>query len=259
MSGDSSEFQRPVTGSFTATGQSVDITSPNQSTEVIQFIGTWVGSLIIEGCNDGVNYKSITLIDSATGLPVINSTITAPGLYIGQTNSYEFLRVRSLSWTSGTANLYTFGSDSASIVSAISLLRGATDGSLIGNIGDALKVVEGPITGQTEKVIYNEVTSVANSVQTQVAFYTVPVSKTAVLRRVSVSGDNFARFDVLLNGNPIDTKRTWFSDFNANFEFIASANSGLTLNASDVISVQVLHTRPFVGSFEARIQVLEIS
>ena len=128
-----------------------------------------------------------------------------------------------------------------------------TDGSINVN------VVETPITGQNERSIYNEVLNVASGVETQITSYTVPVGKTSVLHRVVTSGENVARFNLYLNGSPIDVQRTYFGgNFNAQFEFTTGTNSGIILNASDVVSVKVLHTRPFVGSFEARIQVLEI-
>jgi hypothetical protein len=122
-----------------------------------------------------------------------------------------------------------------------------------------VNVVETPVAGQVEKIVFNEVSSVPNSVQTQVAFYTVPVGKTAVLHRVNASGDNFAQFDVFLNSNRIDTLRTWYSNFNAQFDYTTGTNSGIALNSGDILSVKVLHTRPFVGTFDARIQVLEIT
>jgi hypothetical protein len=121
-----------------------------------------------------------------------------------------------------------------------------------------VNVVETPISGQTVKSIYNEITNVASGVQTQITFYTVPPSYTAILQRAVVSGDNFARYDVFLNGAPFDTKRTWYSDFNAGFEYTTGTNAGFVLNSGDTISIKVLHSRPFVGTFDGRIQVLEI-
>lgn len=129
-----------------------------------------------------------------------------------------------------------------------------TDGSINVNI------VETPVVGQVEKSIYNEITSVASGVQTQIVSYTVPFAKTAILHRIVTSGENVARYDLFLNGTPFDTQRTYFGgNFNALFEFITGTNAGFVLNSGDVLSVKVLHARPFVGSFESRIQVLEIS
>lgn len=122
-----------------------------------------------------------------------------------------------------------------------------------------VNVVETPIAGQIERSIFNEVTGVANGIQTQIVFYTVPALKTAVLHRIVSSGDNFARFDVYLNGVLFDTQRTWFGSFNSSFEYTTGTNSGIVLNAADTIAIKVLHTRPFLGVFDARIQVLEIT
>jgi hypothetical protein len=127
------------------------------------------------------------------------------------------------------------------------------DGSINVDIG-------GSPTVQTVKSFYNEISSVASGVQTLIVSYTVPVGKTAQLQWIDTSGDNVARYDVYLNGAPFDTQRTFFGgDFNALFEYITGNTSGLTFVAGDVIAVKVLHTRPYVGKFEGRIQVLEIS
>jgi hypothetical protein len=122
-----------------------------------------------------------------------------------------------------------------------------------------VNVVEAPVAGHTVRSIFGEITSVPNGSQTQITFYTVPVSKTGVLERISVSGDNLARFDVYLNGTLFDTKRSWYGDFNAGFEFMTGTSDGFTLNAGDTISIKVTHNSPFLGSFTARIQVLEIA
>jgi hypothetical protein len=151
MAEDSPEFQRPITGAFTAVSQAVDITGPDQSTEIVQIQGTWVGTLVVEGCNDGATYSPVILLNLSTGLPVVN--ITANGRYLVQSNSNEFLQVRASAWTSGTANLFSFGSDSASLINTFSLLRGASDGTLIGNALDRLKVIDGLRQGGTQGVL----------------------------------------------------------------------------------------------------------
>lgn len=129
-----------------------------------------------------------------------------------------------------------------------------TDGSINVN------VVQTPVTGHNVKNIYNEVLAVASGVETQIVSYTVPFAKTAVLERISASGENVGNYKAYLNGSPIDLQRTYYGgDFNALFEFMTGTSDGFVLVAGDVISVKILHTRPFVGNFNARIQVLEIT
>lgn len=121
-------------------------------------------------------------------------------------------------------------------------------------------ILDTPATGQTVISKYNEVFNVASGVTTTIVTYTVPALKTAVLERIDTSGENVGRYDITLNGSPFDTQRSYFgSEFNTLFEYTTGSAQGLVLNAGDVIAVTILHNRPFVGNFTARIQVLEIS
>lgn len=141
MSFDSSSFQKPISGNFTALNNSVDITSPNQSAEIIQITGTFVATLVVEGSNDGINFQSILTINTANSLQV--STITAPGMFLTSPNGYQFARIRCSAFTSGAATATVYGSDATSLINAFSILKGATDGTSIGNTGDRLKVSNG--------------------------------------------------------------------------------------------------------------------
>lgn len=119
------------------------------------------------------------------------------------------------------------------------------------------------ITAQTNnkvKNVYNEAHAVAAGVETTVAQYVVPLSITnSILQRISVSGENVARFQVFINGSLVDTRRTYYgSNFNEYFEFCVNTADGFTLQPGDIVAVRVLHNRPYVGDFEARIQVFEI-
>lgn len=123
-----------------------------------------------------------------------------------------------------------------------------------------VNVVQTPVTGHNVRNIYNEVAAVASGVETLIVSYTVPFSKTAVLERISSSGENVGAYKVYLNGVAIDQQRTYYGgDMNALFEFMTGTSDGFLLAAGDIISVKILHTRQFVGNFNARIQVLEIT
>jgi len=142
-------------------------------------------------------------------------------------------------------------------------IKGSPSGDLLNVNADGsinVNVVETPVTGHTVKNIYNEITNVASGVKTTIVSYTVPFGKTGILERITTSGDNVGRYDVYLNGSSVDTQRTYFGgNFNALFEFITGTGDGFVLSAGDIITVTILHTRPFVGMFESRIQVLEIA
>ena len=129
------------------------------------------------------------------------------------------------------------------------------DGSLNVN------VVSVPTAGNTVVNTYSEANSVPSSVITTLITYTVPLSKTsAILQRISVSGENIAKFTVFWNATQIDTRRTFYgSSLSEYFEFITGSSEGFVLQPGDQIVVKVLHTRPYVGDFEGRIQSLEIT
>ena len=178
-------FQRPLTGTINAVNGTVDISSPNQATETIQLAGTWVGTIVLEASNDGTTYYTIPEINDVNGLNVLNAT--GNGIFLAQTNGFAYVRVRASAWTSGTVIVTVYGSDAASFVSAISLLRGSTDGTMIGNVGDRLKVdaslSSGSVTITTLaaacNIIKQNEISVTVKVETDLpsSTYTVPAGK----------------------------------------------------------------------------------
>jgi hypothetical protein len=135
------EFQQPISGTINGSGQQIDLTSPNGSTQTVGVTGTWVGVLVVEGSNDGINYYSCTTLNRSTDLVV--STITVNGAYDTNTNAFQFFRVRSSAWTSGTVTIAVYGSNAPSLVFTKSALKGGTDGTTIGNSADSLKVIAG--------------------------------------------------------------------------------------------------------------------
>lgn len=107
---------------------------------------------------------------------------------------------------------------------------------------------------------YNQVVAVPSGATTQLVSYTVPIGKTGILQRSGVSGENIARYDILINGVIQDTIRTMFGgDLTQSFDFTDGIGFGLPLNSGDVVTVQVLHNRPYTGDFNARVQVLEMT
>ncbi len=106
---------------------------------------------------------------------------------------------------------------------------------------------------------YNELVAVAAGATVTIVTYTVPSSKQAVFQRAAFSGENIARYDLLINSQPQDTARTMFGgDLTGEFNFETGNDSGLVLSTGSTIAVQVYNIRPTAASFEARIQVLEI-
>jgi hypothetical protein len=100
---------------------------------------------------------------------------------------------------------------------------------------------------------YNEVTSVASGVTTNLISYTAP-SGGSRISRIDVSGENVALFTLMVNGSTIMVKRTWWMEFNQCFVFDPNTE-GLKLNAGDTVLVTVLHNRPDLANFEATILI----
>lgn len=134
------------------------------------------------------------------------------------------------------------------------VLKPNQDGSLNVN------VVETPVAGNVVKSRFNTASAVPTGILTSILTYTVPFATTAVLQKITVSGENIAKFTILLNGVVMDVKRTYFGgELNAEFNYETGNSNGLNFKASDIILIQVIHQRPNAGDFDGRIQVLEIA
>jgi hypothetical protein len=101
-------------------------------------------------------------------------------------------------------------------------------------------------------VNYNEVIGVVSGVETNLISITVPVATTMRVTEIEVSGENIAQYKVKVNGNTIETARTWWTRFDAEFNFVDYEN-GLLLNSGDVLTVTVLYNRPQIGNFEVTV------
>ena len=185
-----SSFQRLITGAINVVNGTLDISSPNQATSIIQTAGTWVGTLIVEGSNDGSAWYQITEMRNMAELAV--SSITSNGLYIAPTNGFALVRMRASAWTSGAVTLSVYGSDAVSLLYTDSIIKGATDGTEIGNTGDRLKVDAGTITATATLTPSNILKQLEFAVNTKVetdatgVTYTVPPGK--IFSLVSFNG-----------------------------------------------------------------------
>lgn len=107
---------------------------------------------------------------------------------------------------------------------------------------------------------YAEITGVAAGIETTIVTYTSPASGSiSYLEFVSVSGNNIAEFKVYEVAIVLDKKRTYFTMYNTDFDFKSAIGlPGYEIPPSTTISVKVLHNRPSLGAFDARIQVIEV-
>lgn len=117
------------------------------------------------------------------------------------------------------------------------------DGSINVNIGTSALVL---------KNYYSEVTGIVMGLTTLVGTYTAIAD--VFLQKVQFSGTNIAEYELVIDGNTEDKQRTYFGNsLNGTFDF----NNGLSVLTGSVIQVYVVHNRPVVGDFNARIQILE--
>jgi hypothetical protein len=101
---------------------------------------------------------------------------------------------------------------------------------------------------------YNEITSVAAGVETTIVTITAPPSGYR-LQKIEVSGDNIGQYKVYMGSNVILTKRTWWTAFNATFNF-EDFNNGLLLTSGQTVSITITHMSPNLGTFDATIMAL---
>lgn len=99
--------------------------------------------------------------------------------------------------------------------------------------------------------VFNEVTAVAVSTETDVLSYTVPVGKAVRLSFVDANGDNIAIYRVKVNGSTIAKKSTHVGgDPSVTFQF-----DRFELAAGDVfkITVENCSLLSLTGSFDGRL------
>lgn len=123
------------------------------------------------------------------------------------------------------------------------------------NADGSINVITGSV--ESTRIVssnYNEITGVATGVTSMLCSYIA--SANDFLQKIEFSGTNIAEFELVINGITQDKKRTYFgSALNGNFDF----NNGINLPAGQSVIIYVVHNRPTVGDFNARIQVINVS
>jgi hypothetical protein len=196
---------------------------------VVALTGTWNATLVAEGSNDGTTWFNVPvqLINGLSSLPQLN--ITTNGLYKVPLQFNNF-RLRVSAYTSGT-------------VSANARIS-AIDSE---NLAPKQTVEAGTVTN-----IYNEVLAVASGVLTTITSFTA--SQTTRLKQVDVSGENVASYEVLVNGNIVSKKRTYFGGMlNDTFFF----DKGINFTSGQQVLVRVIHNRPTTSNFNANLIIIE--
>lgn len=90
-----------------------------------------------------------------------------------------------------------------------------------------------PTTRGENKSEYNEI-SLAGLASGDIISFTVPVGKGVDLKVGECSGENLAIYEIQINGSTRSKKRTWWTEFNADF-FLSELNAV----AGDVVKIVV--------------------
>lgn len=145
--------------------------------------------------------------------------------------------------------------DSVRVGDGVDEMAVNTDGSINVNI------VNGA-SGPPEEIRFkfSVALAVPSGSETSIVTYTVPAGKTSRLNRVTFSGENVATYNLYVSGVLQERSRTHFgADLGGTMEFFGSNKEGPLYVTGTIIDLKVLHTRPMIGSFNGRIQVLEIN
>lgn len=127
------------------------------------------------------------------------------------------------------------------------------------NITTTFRGLPSEPANEEEQIFYSEASAVASAIETTVLTYTVPVSKEFFIHRIEASGTNKADYKIKINGITTARAYSYFTLLTHIFDFTAGPKKGYMIVAGDVVTVTVIHSRPYVGDFSVRLQGLEVS
>jgi hypothetical protein len=182
---------------------------------------------------------------------ILNNTTASPvfvsdtGVSIAANGSYTIPEQDYLLWAAS--------SNIVSLVGAATVT--VSDGSYVLSISDGINLIKGIYPSLIKAVPYGntnlqfaEVASVAASTPTDVISFTASANTRLVT--ASVSGNNVAMYTLLINGV---VKGRKYTSFGASLNTEFKLNTGLSVVSGDIVKIQVYHTRPFVGDFNAKL------
>ncbi len=141
--------------------------------------------------------------------------------------------------------LISHDDDSIRIGDGTDLVTTTVSGSRVGL--DVNLLSEGTLVN-----VYNEILNIVSNSLTMIASFTA--TQDSKLKQVSVSGDNSAIYEVVINSNVISKKRTYLcGPFNETFFF----EQGLNILSGQTVSVKVKHMRPSVANFNSNL-IIEV-
>lgn len=99
---------------------------------------------------------------------------------------------------------------------------------------------------------FGEATAVASGVETTILSYVV--SGVFHLVRIEVSGTNIASYSVYYDGVRSNKLITYFGGSLSGVMDYSNGQAGIQVPTGTIITIKVLHNRPDVGDFTARLQ-----
>lgn len=154
-----------TTGSLTALNSTLSFTNLDGMSSVgIDISGTWVGTISFEGSVDNTTWWSLNCAQVTSG--AIGTSTTTNTAWRCLTSGLSGFRVKRTVATSGTATVTMIQTPGEPYTRVY--IRGSTDGSFIGNIGDALKTTAtlagGTTQTYTRKLRYDDMNATTNGI-----------------------------------------------------------------------------------------------
>lgn len=100
---------------------------------------------------------------------------------------------------------------------------------------------------------YAEISAVPASIETTIISFTVPATNIWKLKRVFFDGGNIAEYKLKINAAVKHKESTYYTRYNGEFNY----ESGLSLSAGDVITLTVIHARPYAANFNCSLVLSE--
>ena len=183
---------------------------------------------------DGINYSAV-------------QTILGNTPFFCSVHNWVYAKIKPDNFT-GTPYQIFWKGDTSNISPKIN-----QDGSLNVNIS-ATSVEDSDIS----RNFFGSVNGVPANVETQIVQYTVPAGKRAVIVRAEYSGEQIGLYKVYIDNIQQAARRTHHGiGLTGQFEFTDAISSGMIAPSGSTVKITVVHGRPGLGQFDARIQIVE--
>jgi len=225
-------------------GNSSRIGSP---TDEIIFNCSGLNSIRVQpvgALNTDVTTVSVSM-DGTNFLPI--QTVTGDFPFFCSIHNWVYVKIKPESYSGTPYDIYWKG-DATNVSPRVN-----QDGSLNVNIS-ATSVEDTDLP----RNIFNSVSNVAPEVETTLLQYAVPSGKRAFLVRTQYSGEQIALYKVYIDNIQQAASRTYHgAGLSGSIEFTDAISNGLVVGGGSVVRIAVIHNRPGVGQFDARLQVVE--